>query len=375
MNTYFDNSATSWPKPPEVALAMTSFLTELGTSYGRGAYDRILQSSALVEECRDALAVLMNTTYHEHIVFTHNATHAINTVLKCLKLTGKKVLVSPMEHNAVMRPLQYLKENGLVNDYIVIPPLHDGTVNDEALKGLITEEVGLICINHVSNVNGVVQDIQSIKRIAGYVPLLVDASQSLGRNKICIDEWNVDYLCFTGHKALLGPTGTGGFFVKNPDTLQPFIHGGTGSNSSNYEMPDFLPDKFEAGTPNIVGIAGLLAALNHTPQTMHSSDDLQELIQQIAAIHGYSVFASQSEGRFSSVFSVTHARLSSSQLSEQLYREYHIETRSGLHCALLAHTTLHTFPGGTCRISVSPFHSVDDFDYLCNALKNIAANA
>jgi len=375
MNVYFDNSATSWPKPPEVAQAMTSFLHELGTSYGRGAYKRVLMSTGIVEECRDALAAIMHTELRENIVFTLNATHAINTVLKTLPLKGKKVLVSPMEHNAVVRPLQYMKDNALITDFGIIPALKNGVIDIQALQTMLSADIGLVCINHASNVNGVVQDIAAIKRISGNIQMLVDASQSLGSYDVFLDDWKVDYLCFTGHKALMGPTGTGGFFVREPATMNTFIHGGTGSNSASFQMPDFLPDKFEAGTHNIVGIAGLLAAINHKPTPNHSIIELEDLISKISELQGYRLYTSNHPGSHSAVFSLVHSKLSSSELSERLFQQSGIETRSGLLCAPLAHTTLQTFPQGTCRISISPYHTRHDFDYLYTALKKIAAHA
>jgi cysteine desulfurase family protein len=371
VNTYFDNSGTSFPKPPQMAEAISNYLNSGGGTYGRAAYGRAYEATVLVEECRDKLAELMGVSNSAHISFTANSTTAINTIIKGLTLGGKRILVSPLEHNAVMRPLLFLEET----ESVVIEILHahpDGVIDMEALSLINRANIGLIVINHQSNVSGVVQPIAEICKWAADIPVLIDGSQSVGHMPLHLEQWGVDYFAFTGHKGLLGPTGIGGFYARAPEKLNPLIHGGTGSASDSYEMPGYMPDKFQAGTPNIVGIVGLLAALKNSPHPGTTFDDLLKGIQFVASLKGFKVFCASSKHEQGSAFSLTHERLSPSQMARELYDRYGIEVRSGLHCAPAAHRFYSTYPQGTTRIALSPYHQSDDLVYLYNAFEEIA---
>ncbi|MCD6112722.1 MAG: aminotransferase class V-fold PLP-dependent enzyme, partial [Bacteroidales bacterium] len=196
-------------------------------------------------------------------------------------------------------------------------------------------------------------------------------SQSLGHENINVDKDSIDFLAFTGHKALLGPTGIGGLFVKNKNLLRPLIEGGTGSKSESVEQPDFMPDMLEAGTPNIAGIFGLYAALKNKPTVSHSEKDLYHLINDIRKLKNYIVYSASDYENQGDVFSINSKKIDCSELGSLLYEKFGIETRVGLHCAPLAHKHIGTFPSGTLRISPSVYHNKDDFDYLLYALKNI----
>ncbi len=259
-NCYFDNSATSFPKPPEVGLFIYEYLGQGGT-YGRGAYPRVLNVSQRIEDTRLLLANLLGTQNDGNIVFTNNATHALNLIIKGFKYIRKRVLVSPLEHNAVCRPLKYLSKTHNVN-FDILPYNPDGSIATSKLSSIDFSQFDLCIVNHVSNVNGVIQPIHELKKNLGSLPLLVDASQSAGYVDIQIDAWGIDFLAGTGHKGLMGPPGTGYLFVRNPEPIEPLLHGGTGSRSDSFYMPDFLSDKLEAGTPNILGIYGLQGALS-----------------------------------------------------------------------------------------------------------------
>ncbi len=274
---YFDNSCTSFPKPVQVAEYISRYLNETGGTYGRAAYERTMNVSRVVEECREMLGDFMGTQDYGNIAFTQNATHAINVILQGLNLKDAHILISPLEHNSTGRTVHMLKDKYGI-EYDILPCYPDGQIKTDEIKKHIKANTKLLVICHESNVNGLIQPVEEIKKQAGEIPVMIDATQSLGNTPVKIDEWNIDYLAFTGHKALLGPTGTGGFYVKHPETISPFIYGGTGSFSEHLEMPPFLPDKFEAGTPNIVGIYGLLGALKHMPETCHTKDDIKELI-------------------------------------------------------------------------------------------------
>ena len=368
-NGYFDNAATSFPKPSAVVNEITRYLSDVGGPYGRSFYSRALEASAIVEETRCLLAENLGTNA-DNIIFTPNATYAINTVLKGLNLRDKEVLTSPLEHNAVMRPLNSLiKTSGIkVNQ---LPAFDDGQIDVDKITDSLTSKTALVIINHQSNVNGVIQNIVEIKSKIGEIPILIDAAQSTGHLSLNIDDNKFDFVAFTGHKGLMGPTGTGGLYIKEPEMLPAFIAGGTGSKSESFEMPDFMPDKFEAGTPNITGIFGLYGALSSKPQKKHSSDDFFWLIDKIKKIKEYKVLCSNSREKQGELFSIVPQFSNSSELGRALYEKYNIQTRVGLHCSPLAHKYLKTYPHGTVRIAPSVFHVREDFEVLVRALKEL----
>ncbi len=368
-NTYFDNAATSFPKPDAVSQEMTKYLQEIGGPYGRGFYSRSLEASSVVEDTRELISKKLNSENSGNIVFTHNATHGLNIVLNGLDLKGHEILISPLEHNAVMRPLYFLSEKYNVK-IKTIPSNEHGVIDVASLKGMVNEKTALIVINHQSNVNGAVQPIEKIKELVPEVLLLVDSAQSFGHVEIDIQKINCDFLAFTGHKGLLGPTGTGGLYIKEPEKLQPFILGGTGSNSKELSVPDFMPDKFESGTLNVCGIFGLHGALLHHPTSKVSKQHLDTAVDSIIAIGCYDVYYSKEYSSW--LFSINHNKKDCTMLGKELFENRNIEARVGLHCAPIAHTFLHTFPHGSLRISLSAFHTINDLDYLVEAFKESA---
>ncbi|NLI79206.1 MAG: aminotransferase class V-fold PLP-dependent enzyme [Candidatus Riflebacteria bacterium] len=367
---YFDNAATSFPKPPGVARAMARYLDELGGPYGRAAYPRAREVSRVVERARDRVAEMLGTALATRVVFQPNATTAINTVLHGILYNGGKVVVSPLEHNAVMRPLAALQQRGALR-WEVMPHLPDGTVDVARLSGWLAPDVRLAVVNHMSNVNGVVQPLAAIKAALGPVPLLVDASQSLGAVPMRADDWGIDYLAFTGHKGLRGPTGTGGLFLRRPGTVAPLILGGTGSASDRYEMPDDLPDRFEAGTGNIAGIFGLLAALEEPLAARHTPEDFHWLVAELRTLPGVTVYGAADPGRQGELVSIAVTGRDPAQVGDDLTGRFDIAVRTGLHCAPLAHRTLGTFPHGTVRLAPSPGHSRDDLACLLGAIRAV----
>jgi len=368
-NYYFDNSATSHPKPPEVAESINEYLN-LGGTYGRSAYDRVLNVSRVIEHTRIMLAGIIGTKHTDQIVFTPNATHALNIAIKGFSYRNKRILISPLEHNAVTRPIVHL-QNTIGLEFDIMPHYPDGLISLDAIWQLDINSYDLCIVNHVGNVNGVVQPIAELKALLGNIPLLVDASQSAGHIPIEVDSWNIDMLALTGHKGLMGPTGTGCLFIRNPEIVKPFIHGGTGSRSDSFLMPDFLPDRFEAGTPNILGIFGLYGALSANVTYSYKSDHFIDLIESIERLRFFKVLRSADFKQQASLFSITSDTYTPSDLSDILFKRYSIETRSGLHCAPLAHQTLGTFPMGTVRFSLSKYHNSNDLNYLYAALNEI----
>ncbi len=371
MNLYFDNAATSFPKPPEVARAVAHYIDAVGGTYGRGFYPRVRQATAAVEECRDALAAALGAEAG-NVFFSSGATESANLILKGLPLDGRTVLVSGMEHNAVMRPLEYLAATKGVK-IKVLPCLADGTVDPVALERENIREAALVVVNHQGNVNGATQSAGLIMELATGVPVMLDATQTVSAAGIPGLARLPEYIIFTGHKGLYGPVGTGGAYIADPSLVAPLMHGGTGSNSDSYKMPDIYPDRLEAGTPNIAGICGLGAALHNPPAALHSRGDLKALMERIAAADGITVYGASDFSRQGETFSVTHNRLSPSVLAQRLMEEHGCQTRAGLHCAPLAHRTLGTFPHGTVRISLSAFHTPADMDHLAFAVETICA--
>ncbi|MFW5774774.1 MAG: aminotransferase class V-fold PLP-dependent enzyme [Chitinivibrionales bacterium] len=370
MNTYFDNAATSFPKPPGVAKAMTRYLDEIGGPYGRSAYPRALTVSRIVEEVRERLSTVLHTSSGDGIVFTHNATHAINIVLNSVLHPGAHVLISPLEHNAVTRTIQHLHHHrGVLWD--VLPHDSDGKIIPSRIAQKLSRQTTLVVINHQSNVNGLIQPVEEIKKQIGSIPLLLDAAQSLGSVAVWADRWDVDFVAFTGHKSLLGPPGTGGLFMKDHDRLRPLIFGGTGSNSEQFEMPGTLPDRLEAGTPNLAGIFGLGAALSDRPQPCHTKKEFLDMLENISQIDGIRVLKADSSRDQGYTFSMVSHRYDSARLCAELSERFGIETRVGLHCAPLAHQTLKTFPSGSIRVSSSPYHTQQDFSYLIDACRSV----
>ena len=373
-NGYFDNAATSFPKPENVGKEILRYLYEIGGPYGRSFYGKALDVSRFVEETR-FLASEKFGADADNLVFTSNATYGINTVLKGMaNLENKEVLISPLEHNAVMRPLREL-ENSKKITIKTLSSDSDGFINIQNIKKSLSPKTGLVVINHQSNVNGVIQPISEIKKAIGNIPILIDAAQSAGHVEINIDEDNLDFVAFTGHKGLLGPTGTGGIFLKHPDMIKQIVEGGTGSKSESFETPMFLPDKFEAGTPNIVGLFGLGGALNSNLEIKHTKNDFINFITEVKQVEGYRVYCANSENRQGDLFSISADFCDSSTLAMHLYQKHNIETRVGLHCSPLAHKFLGTYPTGTVRIAPSKYyHSVEDFNQVIDALVRIRGN-
>lgn len=369
MNLYFDNASTSFPKSPEVGEFINRYLSQGGT-YGRAAYPRVFEASKTVEEARSLLAKIIGTSLIDNVIFTLNSTSALNTLIQGFGYKHKKILISPLEHNAVGRPLEFMKESQGIS-YQTLPHDDDGLINLDKLKLLNLNDIDLVIVNHVSNVNGLIQPLKEIKRIIGDIPIIVDASQSLGKVPVLADEWGIDMLAFTGHKGLNGPTGIGGFFIRNPKWVKPLIYGGTGSNSEKLALPDFCPDRFEAGTQNILGIYGLLGALKSQPKANYSIDTYYSILQRIKEISDIKLLISNSLENQSDVFSISPNNIEISSFTKLFYDAHKIEVRGGLHCSPLAHIALGTFPKGAIRFSLSNYHTDNDLNHLLSCIIDV----
>lgn len=377
MKYYFDNAATSFPKPKSVLKAMESYFLTCGANPGRSGHRMAVEAGKIVLDAREALADLFNVADSSHILFTRNATESINIVLKGLLKKGDHVITSSMEHNSVLRPLNALKAIGV--DVTVVSADREGAVYVSEILDAVTRKTKLLCLTHASNVTGGIMDIKEAGRLCGEkkIRFLVDAAQSAGVLRIDVEEMNIDYLAFSGHKGLLGPQGTGGLFVRNESDLAPLMYGGTGSLSDREEQPDFLPDKYESGTLNVIGIAGLAAGLTYLKEEgidniLHRDRRYVDLILDgIKDLPEITVYGRKSSQTQTGVLSVNFAGLSPSDAGEILDGQFGIAVRVGLHCAPAAHKTIGTFPDGTVRFSWGPFVKEKDIKYMLKAMKEL----
>lgn len=378
---YLDNAATSFPKPGTVPEAIVRFMTEVGANPGRSGHRLSVEAERVRYGTRERVARLFNHDDPMRVVFTANVTAALNLVLLGMLNPGDRVVVTGMEHNSVMRPLAFLKERGVA--VTEVRPAHDGTVAPGDVEKALDTAASLVCTLHASNVIGTVVPIGEIGRICRGrgIPYLVDAAQTAGAVPVDLGQDPIDILAFTGHKGLLGPTGTGGLVFSprfDEKRITPLIFGGTGSRSEQDRQPEFLPDRFESGTPNIAGIAGLSAGLDYILE--HGLDTIRDhesaltglLIEGLGAIDGVTIYGTTDPKRRTAAVSFRVAGVDHSAVALRLSEEFDIMCRAGLHCAPRAHKTIGTFPEGTVRLSIGPFNTKADIDAALAALSSIA---
>ena len=375
---YFDNAATSWPKPPAVRAALDEYFGEAGGNPGRSGHRMSVAAARIVENAREVLAALFNASDPSRILFTHNATHALNLALYGLLRPGDHVLTTSMEHNSVMRPLRHLE--GLGVEVTVIACTPDGRVDLEAVRRAIRRETRLLVTTHASNVAGRLNPVGDLAALARETKIahLVDAAQTAGSVPIDVRETGVDLLAFTGHKGLLGPTGTGGLYIRDGLTLAPLLRGGTGSDSAHETQPEFLPDAHESGTLNLAGIAGLGAAVRFLLEIGIEAVRAREqnLVAQFLAgasdISGITLYGPKDAALQCGLVSFNVGGAVPSEVGLILDESFGIMARTGLHCAPSAHRTLGTFPTGTVRFSFGWFNTPAEVEKALEALRQIA---
>ena len=378
MPVYLDNAATSWPKPPGVIAAMQDYLENCGGNPGRAGHGKALASARMTYEARDALTTLLNAPSPDRVVFTKNATEAINLLLFGFLNPADHVIVSSMEHNAVMRPLRELESRGV--RLSVIPCDACGRLDPDLVKRAICPDTRLILILHASNVTGALLPIGEIAAIAraARVRFAVDAAQTAGICPIDMQALGIDFLAFTGHKSLGGPQGTGGLALGADVDLRPLMFGGTGSASESEIQPDFLPDKLESGTLNAVGIAGLGAAVADLAQfgvanvLTHDQKLIGLFRDGLREVSGVEVYGPPNPREAVGVLSLNIGDLPCEEVGVRLERDFGILTRTGLHCAPAAHRTLGTFGRGAVRFSVSRFSTETDIQAALAAVAELA---
>ena len=381
MTIYLDNAATSFPKPESVYKAVSDTLRKYGSSPGRGGHKMSLQTERIIFDARERIASFFNIPTSSNVIFTFNVTMGINLALKGFLKAGDHVLTSSMEHNAVMRPLKRLENPPLGGiSKTVVQCSKEGFLNSKDIEREIKPNTKLIIITHASNVVGTILPIREVGEIAKKkgIAFLVDAAQSAGLLPIDVQRDNIDMLGCTGHKSLFGPQGTGFLYIKDGLDVKPLIEGGTGSNSESDEMPDFFPDKYQAGTLNTPGIAGLGAGIEFIQdEGLKKIRDKElhlttEIMNGLKDIKGVKLYGSLNPLERVAVVSFNIEGKDPAEVGNILNEKYDIMSRVGLHCAPNAHRTIGTFPEGTVRVSVGYFNTEGDIDKLIKAVKGIA---
>lgn len=376
---YFDNGSTSFPKAPGVAEAVGEFLQNGAFNINRGNYQEAYDLEEKVLETREMLLSLFHAEKHAEVIFTPGITYSLNYFIKGFLKPGSHVLVSGMEHNAVVRPLKQLEEEGI--EWEIVAADGKGKVKAADFAGAIKENTRAVIVNHASNVCGTVAPIREIGKICREkgVVFVVDTAQSAGTLDIDFENDFIDFLAFTGHKGLLGPQGIGGFLIRKElaERITPLIAGGTGSISDQLEMPAFLPDRFESGTMNLPGIIGLHAALKYLQEK--GIEKIHEKKMELTAyflnqVKEFSeiriVGIPENEGRVA-VVSLDFLGRDNGMVAFDLEDMYGIMTRVGLHCAPVAHQMLGTYPQGTVRFAFSTWNTQKEIDACIRAFHDM----
>ncbi|MFH1148205.1 MAG: aminotransferase class V-fold PLP-dependent enzyme [Pseudomonadota bacterium] len=373
---YCDQAATSFPKPERVITAVNDFLTSCSGSPGRSAHRFGIDSGRQVFETRELLADFFHCASSDQVIFTSNATEALNLVLLGLLEPGDHVITTSIEHNSVMRPLQYLKEARGV-DFSIAACDAKGGLDPGDIKRALQKKTRLLVVNHASNVTGTILPVEEVAAIKDGALLLVDAAQSAGVLPIDMEKMGIDFLAFTGHKSLFGPTGTGGLCLARNVPLTPLKRGGTGSRSESWTHPEFLPDRHESGTPNTLGIAGLKAGLEFIIKEgldrirRHELELIQRLYDGLSGMKRVKIYGPNAANEKTAVISLNIDGKKPSEVCLMLDKEHAIMTRGGLQCAPAAHKTIGTFPEGTVRVSLGYFNTAFEVEEILKAIDEI----
>lgn len=375
---YLDNAATSFPKPPETIRYLNDFVTNIGGNPGRSGHTLSLEAARVIFETRERLTAFIGMADSERLIFTQNGTESLNMALLGLLRDGDHVVTTSMEHNSVMRPLEFLRhERGI--SYTAVPCSSEGLLDRADLHSALTENTSAVVINHGSNVTGTVQSLDGIKDVIGNALLVVDACQTIGSMPLDMEAVKADILCFSGHKSLFSVQGVGALYVRSGIELTPLKFGGTGSKSESIEHPAFLPDRYECGTPNTPGIASLLGGLTFIEkQGLGAIVDKKQRLRRLlvdglrslpdVVVYGH---PDRQEGSCLATVAFNIEGRLPSEVGYELNRRS-IYVRIGLHCAPVAHKTIGTFPEGSLRASPGYFTSEDDIGTFVEAVRDIA---
>ena len=382
VEVYLNNAATSWPKPEVVYRAVDAFLRRHGASQGRGGFRRSREATSIIEDCRRKLAEFLNAPDPSRIIFTKNCSEALNTAIKGVLRRGDHVITSSMEHNSVWRPLKTLEKKGVIS-LTEIKCGQRGDIDMDAVKDAFQPRTRLLVCTHASNVTGTIFPLAELAELAhGHNALfLVDAAQTAGVLPLDVDEMGIDLLAVSGHKGLLGPQGTGALYIAPDLILETLMEGGTGSSSVSPFQPAELPGRFEVGTHNGPGLAGLGAALDFIITTGVNEIRTKEhrltglVIDRLLSIPGVVVYGPQDPDQQVGVVSFNILDVNPEDVGSVLDEVYNIMVRTGLHCAPQAHRTIGTIGRGTVRVSPSFFNTEDEIIYFLDAVREIASQA
>lgn len=378
---YLDNAATSWPKPPAVLRAMCAAMEEAGGNPGRSGHRLAMRAAEILCECRENLARLLGAPDPLRICFTSNATESLNLALKGVLKAGDHVMFSSMEHNSVWRPLRRLEQRGV--RLSMARAGAEGVVSPDSVAREIGPDTRLIVLTHASNVNGALNPVAEVGRLARErgILFLVDAAQTAGSVPIDVEAMHIDLLAFSGHKGLLGPQGTGGLYVRAPITLEPLKEGGTGSDSESAHQPEYAPDRYESGTLNTPGIAGLNEGVKYVLD--RGVDAIRRLdrdltayaMARLAEIPNLRLYGPRDANQKTGVISFNIGGLDPEVAAGRLDGEFAIASRAGLHCAYLAHQSQGTHRCGAVRLSLGAFSSQQDIDAASDAIRILAGRS
>ena len=377
---YLDNAATTYPKPECVYEAIMDCMKNYCANPGRAGHKLAMKAAREIYDTRENIAKLFNVDNPMNIVFTNNATDSLNLAIKGLVKSGDHIITTSMEHNSVIRPIKALEKNNVENT--VVQCDKDGFLNIEDLRNAIKPNTKLIVTTHASNVCGTLIDIKSVGEVAkeNNILYLVDASQTAGVYDIDTKKINVDMIAAPGHKCLLGPQGTGILYIREGLELNILKEGGTGSKSEDLFQPNLLPDKYESGTHNTPGIVGLNQGVKFILEEgidnirKHEEDLCEYMLNRLEEVPNIVIYGPKDSKKRAAVISINIGNMDSGEITFLLDSEYDIATRSGIHCAPLAHKTLGTLEQGAVRFSLGYFNTKQDIDTAIEALKQIANN-
>jgi len=376
---YLDNAATTFPKPHSMLQSVVETYARMGVSPGRGSYDLAAEAEALVESTRRRLARFFGAPDHNRLVFTHNATDALNIVIQGLIEPGDHVVSTRLEHNSVLRPLDHLQQQGLIC-YDLVPFDGQGYIDPDDVARAIKSDTRIVVVNHASNVLGTVQPVSEIGRVCAErgVPLIIDTAQSAGQIPIDMDASQVAAVAFTGHKSLLGPTGIGGLAIHPKLEVRTTRFGGTGVDSRSLTHTPTFPHRLEAGTLNLMGVIGLSAGLDFLAEedldAVHRRE--MELVSRLRdglkAIDAIQLYGADDPSGHVAVLTVNVKGMVPEDVGAILDADFGIAVRVGLHCAPLVHEGLGTYPRGGVRFSLGPFNTAEDIERTIEAMGTIA---
>ncbi len=375
---YFDNAATSWPKPISVLNGVKNAVMRFGANPNRGDNTMSREAGRVLLNCRKKLCVLFSTDDPFEYIFTLNTTHALNYAIKGFLKPGMNALVTSLEHNSVLRPLEQLKNNDIGYEVISVSP--DGIVTPRQVKEALKPNTNLLIISHVSNVLGTIQPIEEIISIAhrNGTAVLLDAAQSAGMVELDLSRIKVDMAAFPGHKGLYGLQGTGVLFVRKGTLIDTIIEGGTGSESKLLTQPDVMPDKFEAGTVNLPGIAALSEAVSFILSNsvgkirQHECGLASFFYDELKKISNVVLYGTENKKMRTGICTFNIDGKDPSYIEELLDSKYRIAIRSGFHCAPLAHKTIGTYETGACRFSFGFYNDEKQIEYAVKAVRDAA---